>query len=466
MKIIKHFTTYSLLIYILFLFSPASLQAQAVSSEGGAVIEEIKEASPIREELQRYIGYEDLLQRYLSLPYDVTMNTNVKGTYIDISFLLFMLLPIIFLLGNNLKPWLGLLAVGLLLIILTISVPIAYSSNNNIDVTEMGTHLQQFFASTSFSDSPITWLASCFYVVFNTLYAPIHPLLQSISGQTDYITYPLLMGLFIGVFFMLDQRLKAQSLLNKSLVYFLYFFSFLWFLLSAGIAWYGMLMLPLGIMFALIGWTKNDLLFLKNQKFNHALLIGIVGIWMLMSYTYRMSSYNPTTSNTAKQALYPVVVQYAGGKINDKKLMGAVFPNFDKALLAINSETESLVYKVGTFMGYFIDKNNKRVLSDNQLGVFQGLVQKYQNKYELAQVFKASGYRYIVIDLKTADIDKTPEQSLTKKFQLFMNFLYQNPALELVSTDRIIVDENGKQSFNVFGTTAKYGGTFAVYQIK
>ena len=44
-----------------------------------------------REELHRYMGYEELLPKYISLPYDVTMNTNVPGQpFIDISFLFLM----------------------------------------------------------------------------------------------------------------------------------------------------------------------------------------------------------------------------------------------------------------------------------------------------------------------------------------------------------------------------------------
>ena len=58
-------------------------------------------------------------------------------------------------------------------------------------------------------------------------------------------------------------------------------------------------------------------------------------------------------------------------------------------------------------MPFFIKKNDQRVFTDNQLGYFQNLLTKYLNKYELAQVLKASGYRYIIIDLKTAEIDQT-----------------------------------------------------------
>ncbi|MEM6379883.1 MAG: hypothetical protein AAF705_16920, partial [Bacteroidota bacterium] len=51
-----------------------------------------------REELQRYQGFEKGLPLYLSLPYDLTMNTNlVNRSYLDIGFLWLLLLPLLML---------------------------------------------------------------------------------------------------------------------------------------------------------------------------------------------------------------------------------------------------------------------------------------------------------------------------------------------------------------------------------
>lgn len=457
---------YSLMFGLFFCLS-TEVSAQATSKEESAkeIQSLLKEASPVREEIQRYIGYEDLLQRYISLPYDVTMNTNVKGVYIDISFLLLMFLPIVFLFGFKQKPWLNAIFISFLMLMLTISVPTAYSTNNGIDITEVGTHLNDFFDNNTFLASPIAYMATAGYQFFNFLYTFIHPVLQSVTGQSDYITYPFLIGLFVVTFFLIEQKVQYNETKTRVIIHFLYFFGFLWFLLSAGIAWYGLLMIPMGILFVMIGWQNKNLNVFPSQRIKQGIFLGVCFIWVTMAYVYRMSSYNPINKAAAQQAVYPVVLQYAGGVINEKKMLQTVFPQFEDALLAINEDEESLVYRVGTYMPFFIKKNDKRVFTDNQLGFFQGLLTKYINKYELALVLKASGYRYIVVDLKTAEIDKTPEKSLTNKFKLFINFLYQNPALELVTTDRIQVDSNGKLVHDIFSGEIKQSGSFAVFKI-
>jgi len=42
-----------------------------------------------REEVQRYFGYEDLAYRYITIPYDITMQTNQQGRFVDIGYALF-----------------------------------------------------------------------------------------------------------------------------------------------------------------------------------------------------------------------------------------------------------------------------------------------------------------------------------------------------------------------------------------
>ena len=47
-----------------------------------------------REEVQRYFGYENLLFRYFTLPYDISVNVNQQGRFVDIGFFLLALLPL------------------------------------------------------------------------------------------------------------------------------------------------------------------------------------------------------------------------------------------------------------------------------------------------------------------------------------------------------------------------------------
>jgi hypothetical protein len=49
------------------------------------------------EDLGRYFGYENGINNYLKLPYNLTMQVNQSGEYTDITFIFLALLPAILL---------------------------------------------------------------------------------------------------------------------------------------------------------------------------------------------------------------------------------------------------------------------------------------------------------------------------------------------------------------------------------
>lgn len=133
----------------------------------------------------------------------------------------------------------------------------------------------------------------------------------------------------------------------------------------------------------------------------------------------------------------------------------------------INSDKSALVWRIGTTMTYFIDDNHKRVMSDNQLGVFKPLRFVYKDDNELIDAIKASGFKYFIIDLNTAWIDQTPKKTLKTKFESLMNFVKDNNRMKLMATDRIVADDSSgslKYHYRVFGQTY-YSGTFAIYEL-
>ena len=88
---------------------------------------------------------------------------------------------------------------------------------------------------------------------------------------------------------------------------------------------------------------------------------------------------------------------------------------------------------------------------------------------KLIKVFKASNFRFFVIDLKLPAVDLTPEKTLTKKFDRCMNIFYNNPLVELVSTDRMVkLNATGEVVPRVFFNKGKVtrAGSFALFRIK
>ena len=421
-------------------------------------------ASTIREEIQRYMGYEVLPLRYLSLPYDTFMNNNEQGAFIDVGSLLIIFIPIIFLLGFLEKPIKGMIVMGSCFLFLFLSVSV--SKIFKADFREIKpAELPNYMESMSFLDSPISYITCSFYNIVHQL-NPVG-FFERFSGDFDSFTYPMLWILFFAFFFLLQDRMKQKSFLDQTIANFLYLFCFLWLMLTAGILWYGYMMITVGIIFmvGVIGrYYKHESR--VNQMVFYA-FGGIFVLWSMMSITYRLSNFEPVTPDRAVNMFNAGIFSYQIGRIDDKKVLESFLPNSNRAIDMINRDKNALIYRVGTFFPFFIEKNDKRILSDSQLAYFNLLSRNYPEKEVFAEALKANGYNYILVDLNTHTIDNTPEKSLTKKFQKFMQFIYLNNKLELLSTDRIVKSTTDTNStvYGVFGEIVNRG-TYAVFQIK
>ncbi len=424
-------------------------------------------SSAIKEEIQRYMGYEILPARYLSLPYDTTMNTNVSGSYVDIGFLLFLLIPIIFLLGFWDKPLKGSIFMIACLFVLSTSIKhstLKKANGESISSTQVDEYLQ----NTKFADHPSGVSAAYCYKLLSPFSLP-DSVLKNISGNKDHITYPLLIGLFLLGFWLLQGRIQDKNLILKVSLNFIFGFCFLWLILAAGITWYGYLMIALGSILLGTAFHQYNQSTNPYKRYANYGFIGLASFWIFISLINRTVNYryDYKTEQAAQQIFDMAVLKYQLGIFDKDETINAFFPNVVEALDKINAEDKSLVYRVGTIFNYYIDKNDRRVLHDSQLDNFNRLANHYKNKNKLSEALMASGYKYILVDLNTHVIDKTPEQSLRNKFNLFLNFLYENPRVELIVTNRLLrpTGNDTKPTQGVFGDV-QYPGSFAIYEFK
>jgi len=147
-------TTFFLSIFLVPSTSTAQNSDSSASSELGGTI--AVDAAK-KEEIHRYMGYERLLPKYLSLPYDVNMNTNIKGEFIDVGYLYLMFLPLILLTAiknNRIRIGIG----CLLFIFLVFSIPTGYAAFNNVSIFELQAHLDNQLTTVSFSSAPLMFL--------------------------------------------------------------------------------------------------------------------------------------------------------------------------------------------------------------------------------------------------------------------------------------------------------------------
>ena len=185
-----------------------------------------------------------------------------------------------------------------------------------------------------------------------------------------------------------------------------------WMFLANGIPWYGVGMF-LGLCIALeilIVWAPN-----RATKIAAGLLIAMS---LLTCFSQRMWQFHQ------QQNLF----EYPLGKVSAEAMRERTIPHYDDIHDIIMSRAESMperpyVYRVGTFIPYFIPRNPEIIaLTDNQLDTFNCLYQERDAALTL-QRLQELGFNSIIFDTNTSTIERDPQGSLHQKVDAFVNFL-------------------------------------------
>jgi len=418
-----------------------------------------------REEIQRYFGYESLLSRYLTLPYDVSINTNQQGSFVDIGFIYILCLPLLLFafIRRDIYKW---IAMAVLFLLLTISIKNSFIFADNSRVSASRVNDIYSFPNLDFIDIILIPI----YAGLNSIYSIIHPVIEIMSGDQDYITYPVIISGFLIILYLLYQNIKnskKQNLLPLIIINCAYGFFF--FTFSSGIIWYGYLffiLVLLGIVHYLSRIEEKQDIYSIFTKLSFTTLISI---WLITGLVSKISNVQVKmpTQHQGKAIISPDVYQYNTGKIKtDVELQDKfITPGFSEALRKINLDKNTKVLKIGTGLTYFIEQNHKRVIFDNQLGLFSKIVQNYKNKYVISDLLKSSNIRFIIIDLNTPSIDTTPERTLTRKYMQVLDYVDKNDSISLICTDNLVKLEGSNGSkYALSGETIRKGN-FAIYEI-
>ena len=417
-----------------------------------------------REEIQRYFGYEPLLSRYLTLPYDVSINTNQQGSFVDVGFIYILFLPLLLLafIKRDFLKWIVMLVLFLLL---TISVKnsFIFADNSRIDAANVSDIYA--FPNYDFIDSILIPI----YTTLNAVYAVVNPVIDLLSGDQDYITYPIIISGFLFILYLLYLNTIKSPKRETSLIILACVYGFFFFTFSSGIIWYGYLFFLLSMLGILYYLSK-----IEQEQDSYSIFIKtsfsvLISLWLIIGTVSKISNIQIKMSpqHQGKAIISPDVYQYNTGNIRSLSEIQDKYitPGFSEAMKKINADNNTKVFKIGTGLTYFIDQNHKRVIYDNQLGLFSQIVKNYKNKYVISDLLKSSNIKFLIIDLNTPSIDNTPERTLTRKYLQLMEYVKENDSLKLICTDNLVRSEGTNSTkYALEGETVR-PGNFAIYEI-
>ncbi len=424
-------------------------EPQRAQLEGKLSANQAAAAAPVslsggqREEIKRYIGYEAGLPLYLSLPYDLTMNTNViLSSFVDIGFL--FLLVFVMLLFSQRWLWRNLLLLGVLLIAWAFSVYSLYAVYNTPEEGVVrGAIAQGLGLHQGALAIPLGKVFTFLQISFLRLGLSMRGLYEWGAGLSFIYIFGFLLAAAACVYYLLKERLEPMTSNIKGMLAFTFAFAFFWALLGNAIVWYAFPALALSLVFiAYFLRYPEKLLGRAMAGYSRYWLWSIMGLYLLLSLSLRF--LNPTQAEGNRWKLFQSpFIKYATQYQPKEQTYAYFIPLMGESIGALNTQPQDLVYRVGTFFNYHIQFNDQRVLEDNQLEHYGQIGAQLDNKEDFLQILIDNGFRYILYDLNTGSIDRTPEQSLRRKAQEFLGLLLQSSKAQLVYSDNLVEDPSG-----------------------
>lgn len=117
---------------------------------------------------------------------------------------------------------------------------------------------------------------------------------------------------------------------------------------------------------------------------------------------------------------------------------------YSKILYPSSEErNNSPIYRIGTFLTYFISDSRFRYFDDSLINNFYTYIVDKDRDVTMERISK-SGLKYLLVDLNAATIDRDPRHNLTDRFESLLN-TFPSKKLRLIQTDsiclRVALDE-------------------------
>ncbi|MEA3304476.1 MAG: glycosyltransferase family 39 protein, partial [Patescibacteria group bacterium] len=342
------------------------------------------------EELDRYLGYDSGAYKLVSQAWAQTMNSNQKGRYVEISYIMLLLIPLLALAIRFRNSWKSYFWIGFIPVYIYGYYRIFILQNPNIE----------FLANAGYGTTVM--LSAIVFAIPGYLAYALHlrPKEHFLDGVVDGQVH-------------LDKKYQILGLFT--LLYWL-----LWLWIANGIIWYGIAGF-IGLF--LIIDTLYNLASKENPWLKWIANIAII-MWLTQSVAVNHSMANNQ-----------IFTAYAAGKVDYDQAFNMILPIYPDIMEKLNEDPEQPIYRIGTFIKYFIENNYTRLIEDSGLDYFNYLSSD-NDKQKWAQRVSTMEARYIVFDLNAATIDRTEERTLIKKYEKFLSFLSENPKVKLSQNEQ------------------------------
>lgn len=442
----------------------------------------------IDEDLGRYFWYEQWVNNYIKLPYNLTMQNNQRGEYTEITYWYLALIPWLLLFLGYKHPVFSVVTLG----VGVLGAIFFFWPQIHI--------LLQYFSLGGLPD---------FMVNFNKEMTTIFAGYSLPWGYSIVALFFILPFLF--VIYGLDR--SKFSVLFKLNAVFAVFYIFLWAISAFGIVWYGIVMYY-SLLLIVALWVFWAISYEEKTSSKEKIFRGIgAGIIFFLVTIYTFQSTFPHGMNNLKNAsyapfkawltdtyssifdaqmkYYDVLVELnidvtkrqevfatitsmirqqqlkqiiSENNISDLKSLNAVFTQLSQtpfeanntSLNAVITEARTLreelykyvlypktewkntknIYRIWTFLKYFITDNNKRLFEDGLVFEFDKYFYEADNTDASLEKMKKLWVEYFLVDLNAATIDRDPRRALTKRYETLLT-TFTSERGELVTTDSI-----------------------------
>lgn len=424
------------------------------------------------EDLGRYFWYEKGINNYVKLPWNLTMQVNQRGEFTDISYIFLAFLPWLFLFLPYRKKYYHLFIYFLLLFTVFLFVV----KGSSLFFTNIFSSLTlPFWYIFLFLFFVINILFFIFSLdiknhknlelfIFNFIFSSFYVFLWLISafwivwyGIIMYLTFFVSFAFWLYYLFSYDEeeekiRLQVRffcSFIVFFLIIFYFFYSVIPHLfINLKTAWY--------TEYKLWRMNENEAIFSTHPEYFDFLFEMNIDKEkqeiLINSLKEELRDYIATTQYA--QNILPFLEKINGAKwlesflwelslyenvdINMKREAKRIRNKLYKVIIHPSSDMKSnaIIYRVGTFMKYFISDNVYRLYDDSLLFNFDKYMYDEKSVNIWIERIKKLGMSYILVDLNAATIDKSPDGDLTKRYEEMLKS-FTSDTLELVGSDSI-----------------------------